>query len=79
MKWSLQILVYWVGLHLVPLSDSLETALIHFSSLSGSENGKLAQGRLRKNKHAGSYENSVFQCGCIFKFYNLIHAVCTCL
>ena len=55
MKWSLQILEYWVGLHWVPLSDSLETARIHFSSLSGSENGKLAHGRLRKNKHTGGY------------------------
>ena len=59
MKWSLQILEYWVGLHWVPLSDSLETALIHFSSLPRSENGKLAQGRLRKNKHTGGYKNSV--------------------
>ena len=54
MKWSLQILEFWVGLHWVPLSDSLETALIHFSSLSGSENGKLG-----KNKHTGGYKNSV--------------------
>ena len=49
MKWSLQILEYWVGLHWVPLSDTLENALIHFSSLSGLENGKLAQRRLKTN------------------------------
>ena len=57
MKWSLQILEYWVGLHWVSLSDSLETALIHFSSLSRWENGKLAQRRLKK--HTGVSKNSV--------------------
>ena len=57
MKWSLQIVEYWVGLHWVPFSGSLETALIESFRVRQWETGTDAI----KNKHTGGCKNSVLR------------------